>query len=64
LKDSLARVFRPRARYPVVVDARILLVANRVLSGKALHRVTRRAMGVSRPGTLRSALPKEGDKHA
>jgi NAD(P)-dependent dehydrogenase (short-subunit alcohol dehydrogenase family) len=55
----------PFARHAVGPDARMLLVANRLLSSKALHRVTRLAMGIPRPGALRSALSKseESDKH-
>lgn len=53
----------PFARHAVGVDARMLLVANRLVSSKALHRVTRLAMGIPRPGTLHSVPPKESDKH-
>lgn len=53
----------PFARHAVGIDARMLLIANRLLSSKALHRVTRLAMGLPRPGALRSAPPKESDKH-
>jgi NAD(P)-dependent dehydrogenase (short-subunit alcohol dehydrogenase family) len=45
----------PFARHAVGIDARMLLVANRLLSSKALHRVTRLAMGLPRPGALRPA---------
>jgi NAD(P)-dependent dehydrogenase (short-subunit alcohol dehydrogenase family) len=44
----------PFARHAVGVDARMLMVANRLLSSKALHRVTRLAMGIPRSGTLRA----------
>jgi hypothetical protein len=48
-------------------DARTLLVANWLLSGKALHRVTRLAMGIPRAGTFRaldkSDLIYESDKY-
>ncbi|ORV98316.1 SDR family oxidoreductase [Mycobacterium kyorinense] len=44
----------PFARHAVGVDARMLMVANRLLSSKALHRVTRLAVGIPRPGALRS----------
>ncbi len=53
----------PFARHAVGVDARMLLVANRLLSSKALHRVTRLAMGIPRPGALRNAPSKESDTH-
>ncbi|MCV7260102.1 SDR family oxidoreductase [Mycobacterium shimoidei] len=57
----------PFARRAVGVDARMLLVANRLLSSKALHRVTRLAMGIPRPGALRppeSRAPStESDNH-
>ncbi|OIN81115.1 SDR family oxidoreductase [Mycobacterium malmoense] len=49
----------PFARHAVGVDARMLLIANRLLSSKALHRVTRLAMGIPRPGALSSASSKE-----
>lgn len=49
----------PFARHAVGPDARMLMVANRLLSSKALHRVTRLAMGIPRPGALNSALSKE-----
>jgi NAD(P)-dependent dehydrogenase (short-subunit alcohol dehydrogenase family) len=49
----------PFARHAVGVDARVLLIANRLLSSKALHRVTRLAMGIPRPGALSSASSKE-----
>jgi NAD(P)-dependent dehydrogenase (short-subunit alcohol dehydrogenase family) len=42
----------PFARHAVGVDARMLLVANRLLSSKALYRVIRLAMGIPRPGAL------------
>jgi NAD(P)-dependent dehydrogenase (short-subunit alcohol dehydrogenase family) len=44
----------PFARHAVGVDARMLLIANRLLSSKALHRVTRLVLGIPRPGALRS----------
>uniref|UniRef100_A0A653ERI8 3-oxoacyl-[acyl-carrier-protein] reductase FabG n=2 Tax=Mycobacterium riyadhense TaxID=486698 RepID=A0A653ERI8_9MYCO len=49
----------PFARHAVGPDARMLMVANRLLSSKALHRVTRLAMGIPPPGALTSASPKE-----
>ncbi|HZU47774.1 MAG TPA: SDR family oxidoreductase [Mycobacterium sp.] len=52
----------PFARHAVGIDARMLLVANRLLSSKALHRMTRLAMGLPHPGALRSAL-KESEHH-
>jgi NAD(P)-dependent dehydrogenase (short-subunit alcohol dehydrogenase family) len=62
----LAKVLEDRApfaRHAVGPDARMLMVANRLLSSKALHRVTRLAMGIPGPGALRSAPSKESDKH-
>jgi NAD(P)-dependent dehydrogenase (short-subunit alcohol dehydrogenase family) len=57
----------PFARRAVGIDARMLLVANRLLSSKALHRVTRVAMGLPRSGALRAlehrAPAKESDRH-
>jgi hypothetical protein len=53
----------PFARHAVGVDARMLLIANRLLSSKALHRVTRLVMGIPRSGALSSAPPKESDNH-
>ncbi|ORB87330.1 short-chain dehydrogenase/reductase [Mycobacterium kansasii] len=44
----------PFARHAVGPDARMLMVANRLLSGKALHRVTRLALGLPRSGALRA----------
>ena len=54
---GLARALEDRApfaRHAVGIDARMLLVANRLLSSKALHRVTRLAMGIPRSGALRA----------
>jgi NAD(P)-dependent dehydrogenase (short-subunit alcohol dehydrogenase family) len=64
--EGLAKALEDRApfaRHAVGVDARMLLIANRLLSSKALHRVTRLAMGIPRPGALHSVPPKESDKH-
>lgn len=64
--EGLAKALEDRApfaRHAVGVDARMLLVANRLLSSKALHRVTRLAMGIPRPGALRNALSKESDTY-
>ncbi|WP_099288024.1 SDR family oxidoreductase [Mycobacterium persicum] len=44
----------PFARRAVGLDARLLMVANRLLSSKALHRVTRLALGLPRSGALRA----------
>lgn len=49
----------PYSRHAVGPDARMLLIANRLLSSKALHRVTRLAMGIPRYGALNSASSKE-----
>lgn len=43
----------PFARHAVGPDARMLLVANRILPASGLHQVTRLAMGIPRRGTLR-----------
>ncbi|VDM90187.1 3-oxoacyl-[acyl-carrier-protein] reductase FabG [Mycobacterium basiliense] len=53
----------PFARHAVGPDARMLMVANRLLSGKAFHRVARLAMGIPPPGALRSAPRTESDTH-
>src|SRR5579875_739598 len=53
----------PFARHAVGVDARMLMVANRLLSSKALHRMTRLAMGIPRSGALRSTPTTESDNH-
>jgi NAD(P)-dependent dehydrogenase (short-subunit alcohol dehydrogenase family) len=53
----------PFARHAVGVDARMLMVANRLLSSKAFHRVTRLAMGIPRSGALRITPTTESDKH-
>jgi len=47
------------ARYAPGGGARMLIVANRLVSSKAHHRVTRLAMGIPRPGALNSASSKE-----
>ncbi|ORC01122.1 short-chain dehydrogenase/reductase [Mycobacterium persicum] len=44
----------PFARRAVGLDARLLMVANRLLSSKALHRVTRLALGLPRSRALRA----------
>jgi NAD(P)-dependent dehydrogenase (short-subunit alcohol dehydrogenase family) len=57
---GLAKVLEdqaPFARHAVGVDARMLLVANRLLSSKALHRVTCLAMGLPRSSALRPGKP-------
>ena len=45
-----------RGRLGLLVGAGRLMVANRLLSGKALH-------SILRPGALRSAPSTESDKH-
>ena len=52
----------PFARHAIGIDARMLLVANRLLSSKALHRVTRLATGLPRSGALRN-VPQEREHH-
>jgi NAD(P)-dependent dehydrogenase (short-subunit alcohol dehydrogenase family) len=52
----LARALKDRApfaRHPAGLDARMLLVSNRLLPSGALHWLTRVAMGIPRPGALR-----------
>ncbi|EUA11279.1 short chain dehydrogenase family protein [Mycobacterium kansasii 732] len=54
---ALARAVEDRSpftRRAVGPDARMLMVANRLLSSKALHRVTRLALGLPRSGALRA----------
>src|SRR5262245_37790866 len=46
----------PFARHAVGVDARLLLVANRLLPGRLLHHLIRLAMGLPRQGALRGRL--------
>lgn len=45
---------RPFARHAVGIDARLLLLANRVLPAGVLQRITGRALGLPRPGSLRA----------
>ncbi|WP_373140229.1 hypothetical protein [Mycobacterium marinum] len=62
----LARAVEDRApftRHAVGPDARMLMVANWLLSGKAFHRVARLVMGIPPPGALRSVPSTESDKH-
>ncbi|HZR80929.1 MAG TPA: SDR family NAD(P)-dependent oxidoreductase [Candidatus Binatia bacterium] len=52
---SLARILderAPFARHAVGLDARLLLLGSRLLSGRLLHRVIRLAMGLPRHGAL------------
>ena len=44
---------RPFARHGVGIDARLLLVANRLLPTGLLRRITTRAVGIPRPGAHR-----------
>ena len=50
----------PFDRRPVGPDARMLLLANRLLPGKGLHHMTRLLMGIPRFGALREANRDEG----
>jgi short-subunit dehydrogenase len=43
---------RPFARHGVGIDARLLLVANRLLPSGLVQRITVRAVGIPRPGAL------------
>jgi NAD(P)-dependent dehydrogenase (short-subunit alcohol dehydrogenase family) len=52
----------PFARHAIGIDARMLLIANRMLPGRLMFHVTRLAMGLPRPGALRNA-PKESEHH-
>ena len=47
------------ARHAVGVDPRVVPIANRLVSSKALRKATRLAMGFPRPGALTSASSKE-----
>lgn len=51
----------PYARHGVGVDARALLLSDRLLPGRVLHAVTRLAMGLPAPGALRNPPAKEGE---
>jgi NAD(P)-dependent dehydrogenase (short-subunit alcohol dehydrogenase family) len=44
---------RPFSRHGVGIDARLLLLGNRLLPGGLLQRITTRAVGIPRPDTLR-----------
>jgi NAD(P)-dependent dehydrogenase (short-subunit alcohol dehydrogenase family) len=57
---GLARVLdrtAPFARTPVGTDARLLMLANRLLPARALHQVTRLTMGLPRHGGIAGAHP-------
>jgi NAD(P)-dependent dehydrogenase (short-subunit alcohol dehydrogenase family) len=57
---ALARIVderAPFARHAVGLDARLLMIAARVLPGSLLHRVIRLAMGIPRPGILGKRAP-------
>ncbi len=64
----------PFVRRPVGYDARMLLMANRVLPGRAMHHMTRLMMGIPRFGALRTTSAatmetpdthtQESEKHA
>ena len=45
---------RPFARHGVGLDAQLLLVGNRLIPARVLQRVTGAALGLPRPGSLRS----------
>jgi NAD(P)-dependent dehydrogenase (short-subunit alcohol dehydrogenase family) len=47
----------PFTRHAAGIDARMLLIGNRFLSGRSLHRVIRVAMGLPRFGALRDQAP-------
>ena len=55
----------PYARHAVGIDARMLLISDRVLPGRLLHQMTRLAMGIPRYGALRKPNPpsKESEHH-
>jgi hypothetical protein len=42
----------PIRRRAVGIDAQLLLLGSRVLPGRLLHRITRRAVGIPAPGSL------------
>jgi NAD(P)-dependent dehydrogenase (short-subunit alcohol dehydrogenase family) len=50
-------VTAPFARVPVGTDARVMLLACRMLPARAMHQVTRLAMGLPRHGTVLSPPP-------
>jgi NAD(P)-dependent dehydrogenase (short-subunit alcohol dehydrogenase family) len=58
----------PFARHAVGPDARMLLISNRLLPAKALHHVTRLAMGIPPRGALRPTTdrsrPQGSENHA
>ncbi|MEX2293865.1 MAG: SDR family oxidoreductase [Acidimicrobiales bacterium] len=51
--ERALRDHRPFTRHPVGLDARLLLIGNRVLPAGALQRVLTRVLGIPRPGGLR-----------
>jgi NAD(P)-dependent dehydrogenase (short-subunit alcohol dehydrogenase family) len=53
----------PFARRAVGLDARMLLLSNRLLPTRALHHIVRVAMGLPRPGTLRPSGTAERNSH-
>jgi len=54
----------PFARHAVGLDARLLLICNRLLPAKVLHQVTRVAMGIPRQGALRAGRPEATHRSA
>jgi len=46
---------KPFVRRPVGSDARMLLIANRLLPGAGLHHMTRLMMGIPRFGAMRGS---------
>jgi len=50
----------PFARHAVGIDARMLLISNRLLPTLVLHQLTRLAMGIPRPGALRDGSAAAG----
>jgi NAD(P)-dependent dehydrogenase (short-subunit alcohol dehydrogenase family) len=53
----------PFARHAIGPDARMLLLANRFLSARVLHQVTRLAMGLPRQSALRYDNSQESENH-
>jgi hypothetical protein len=51
-------VTAPFARIPIGTDARVMLLAHRLLPARALHQATRLAMGLPGHGTVSSPPPR------
>ena len=63
--EALARALDeqvPFARHAVGIDARMLMLGNRLLPGRLLHDLIRRAMGLPAHGELRSPTKKGSER--